>query len=156
MEKIRSYFDSLKGKEISVVGLGVSHRPLIGLLLQEGLSVTAYDKKSMEELGEFGREYAEKGVRFVLGDGYLDDLKGDLIFKTPGMRGDLPPFEKARANGAEVTSEMEVFFRLCPCPIYAVTGSDGKTTTTTLISKFLSAQGKHRRPVHLVSLGYIY
>lgn len=142
MENIRAYFDSLKGKEISVVGLGVSHRPLIGLLLKEGLSVTAYDKKSMEELGEFGREYAEKGVRFVLGEGYLDDLKGDLIFKTPGMRGDLPPFEKARANGAEVTSEMEVFFRLCPCPIYAVTGSDGKTTTTTLISRFLSAQGK--------------
>lgn len=142
MDKIREYFDSLKGKEISVVGLGVSHRPLIALLLQEGLSVTAYDKKSMEELGDFGKEFAEKGVRFVLGDGYLDNLKGDLIFKTPGMRGDLPPFEKACSNGSIVTSEMEVFFQLCPCPIFAVTGSDGKTTTTTLISKFLSAQGK--------------
>ncbi len=142
MDKIRAYFDSLKGKEISVVGLGVSHRPLIALFLQEGLSVTAYDKKSMEELGDFGKEYAEKGVKFILGDGYLDDLKGDLIFKTPGMRGDLPPFEKARSAGAVVTSEMEVFFQLCPCPIFAVTGSDGKTTTTTLISKFLSAQGK--------------
>ncbi len=142
MDKIRAYFDSLKGKQISVVGLGVSHRPLIALLLKEGLSVTAYDKKSMEELGDFGKEYTEKGVRFVLGEGYLDGLKGDLIFKTPGMRGDLPPFEKARAAGATVTSEMEVFFQLCPCPIFAVTGSDGKTTTTTLISKFLSSQGK--------------
>ncbi len=142
MDKIRAYFDSLKGKEIAVVGLGVSHRPLIGLLVQEGLTVTAYDKKTMEELGDFGKEYADKGVRFVLGDGYLEDLKGDLIFKTPGMRGDLPPFEKARARGSVVTSEMEVFFQLCPCPIFAVTGSDGKTTTTTLISKFLSAQGK--------------
>ncbi len=142
MENIRSYFDSLKGKEIAVVGLGVSHRPLIGLLLQQGLSVTAYDKKTLEELGEFAEEYARKGVKFVLGEGYLDRLEGDLIFKTPGMRGDLPPFEKARAAGATVTSEMEVFFQLCPCPIFAVTGSDGKTTTTTLISKFLSAQGK--------------
>ncbi len=142
MDKIHAYFDALKGKEISVVGLGVSHRPLIELMVKKGLSVTAYDKKSMEDLGDFGKEYAQKGVRFVLGDGYLDDLAGDLIFKTPGMRGDLPPFEKARANGSVVTSEMEVFFQLCPCPIFAVTGSDGKTTTTTLISKFLSAQGK--------------
>ncbi len=143
MENIRAYFDSLKGKKIAVVGLGVSHRPLIGLLVNEGLSVTAYDKKSMDELGDFGREYSEKGVEFVLGEGYLDHLSGDLIFKTPGMRGDLPPFEKARRDGAEVTSEMEVFFRLCPCPIFAVTGSDGKTTTTTLISEFLKAQGKN-------------
>ncbi len=142
MDTIRQYFDSLKGKEIAVVGLGVSHRPLIRLLLQEGLSVTAYDKKTMEELGEFGTEYSQKGVRFVLGEGYLDQLKGDFIFKTPGMRGDLPAFEKARKSGSVVTSEMEVFFQLCPCPIFAVTGSDGKTTTTTLISKFLSAQGK--------------
>lgn len=142
MDKIQAYFDALNGKEISVVGLGVSHRPLIELFVKKGLSVTAYDKKSMEELGDFGKEYAQKGVRFVLGDGYLDNLTGDIILKTPGMRGDLPPFEKARKNGSAVTSEMEVFFQLCPCPIFAVTGSDGKTTTTTLISKFLSAQGK--------------
>ena len=142
MDPIREYFQSLKSKKVSVVGLGVSHRPLIDLLVKQGISVTAYDKKTMDQLGDFGREFSEKGVRFVLGEGYLDQLQGDLIFKTPGMRGDLPAFEKARKAGAEVTSEMEVFFQLCPCPIFAVTGSDGKTTTTTLISKFLSAQGK--------------
>ena len=142
MDKIRAYFDDLKGKQISVVGLGVSHRPLIELLVKEGLSVTAYDKKPMDELGDFARDFSKKGVHFVLGDGYLDHLAGDIIFKTPGMRGDLPPFENARNNGSVVTSEMEVFFQLCPCPVFAVTGSDGKTTTTTLISKFLSAQGK--------------
>ncbi|MBO5222081.1 MAG: UDP-N-acetylmuramoyl-L-alanine--D-glutamate ligase [Clostridia bacterium] len=142
MENIQAYFESLKGKKVSVVGLGVSHRPLIALMCEKGLSVTAYDKKPMDELGEFGREFAAKGVSFVLGDGYLDRLDGDIIFKTPGMRGDLPAFERARAAGAVVTSEMEEFFKLCPCPIFAVTGSDGKTTSTTLISKFLSAQGK--------------
>ncbi len=142
MDKIRAYFDSLKGKEIAVVGLGVSHRPLIALFVKEGLKVTAYDKKSMEELGDFGREFSEKGVKFVLGEGYLNSLSADYVFKTPGMRGDLPAFEKARKEGAEVTSEMEVFFQLCPCPIYAVTGSDGKTTTTTVISEFLKAAGK--------------
>lgn len=142
MEKIRAYFDSLKEKRVSVVGIGVSHRPLISLLVQEGISVTAYDKKTMEQLGEFGAQMAEKGVNFVLGEGYLERLEGDVIFKTPGMRGDLPPFEAARSRGALVTSEMEEFFKLCPCPIYAVTGSDGKTTSTTLISKFLAASGK--------------
>lgn len=142
MDTIRAYFDSLRQKEVSVVGLGVSHRPLIGLLCREGIRVTAYDKKSADELGEFYTEYSEKGVRFVLGENYLDGLGGDVIFKTPGMRGDLPPFLRARREGALVTSEMEVFFELCPCPIFAVTGSDGKTTSTTLISKFLSAQGK--------------
>ncbi len=142
METIRSYFDNLKNKRVSVVGVGVSHRPLISLLVKEGISVTAYDKKSVDELGEFAREYAQKGVRFVSGEGYLDSLEGDIIFKTPGMRGDLPPFIQARARGSVVTSEMEEFFRLCPCPIFAVTGSDGKTTSTTLISEFLSTQGK--------------
>ncbi len=143
MDNIRAYFDSLKGKEIAVVGLGVSHRPLIDLLVREGLNVTAYDRKSMEDLGDFGREFAKKGVKFVLGEGYLDSLSADIVFKTPGMRGDLPPLEKARNAGAVVTSEMEVFFQLCPCPIFAVTGSDGKTTTTTLISEFLKASGKN-------------
>ena len=142
MNAVRSYFDALKGKKVSVVGIGVSHRPLIDLLCKEGISVTAYDRKSMAELGDFGATYAEKGVRFVLGENYLDLLEGDIIFKTPGMRGDLPAFQRARAAGAVVTSEMEEFFKLCPCPIFAVTGSDGKTTSTTLISKFLSAEGK--------------
>ena len=142
MDAIRAYFDSLRDKSVSVVGLGVSHRPLIELFLREGISVTAYDKKTLEELGEFGVRMQSAGVRFVLGEGYLDQLGGDVIFKTPGMRGDLPAFRAARAGGSVVTSEMEEFFKLCPCPIYAVTGSDGKTTTTTLISKFLIGQGK--------------
>lgn len=142
MEHIHAYFEELKGKEIAVVGIGVSHRPLIALFVEKGLSVTAYDKKSIEELGDFALEYSEKGVRFVSGENYLSELQGDVIFKTPGMRGDLPAFVQARGRGAVVTSEMEEFFRLCPCPIFAVTGSDGKTTSTTLISKFLAAQGR--------------
>lgn len=142
MDQIRSYFDSLKDKDVSVVGLGVSHRPLIDLLVRNDISVTAYDRKPAAELGDFFQEYSKKGVRFVLGEDYLNQLSGDVIFKTPGMRGDLPAFCRARAAGSLVTSEMEVFFELCPCPIFAVTGSDGKTTTTTLISKFLTVQGK--------------
>lgn len=70
----------------------------------------------------------------------------DIIFRTPGMSYYLPELVQAREQGVVVTSEMEVFFDLCPCRIYAVTGSDGKTTTTTIISEMLKAAGK---TVHL-------
>ena len=86
------------------------------------------------------------GARLSLGNDYLKNLDVDVIFRTPGMRFNLPELEEARGKGIAVTSEMEVFFDLCPCPIYAVTGSDGKTTTTTIISELLKAQG---RKVHL-------
>ena len=81
-----------------------------------------------------------------LGEDYLQDLNEDIIFRTPGMRYHLPQLEEARARGCAVTSELELFFRLCPCKIYGVTGSDGKTTTTSIIAEFLKAQGK---TVHL-------
>ena len=73
---------------------------------------------------------------------YLDNLKGDIIFKTPGIRGDIDELCKARKRGTLVTSEMEMFFKLCPCKTIGVTGSDGKTTTTTLIAKILTEDGK--------------
>ncbi|HWQ51789.1 MAG TPA: UDP-N-acetylmuramoyl-L-alanine--D-glutamate ligase, partial [Terriglobales bacterium] len=81
------------------------------------------------------------GVEMKCGPGYLDEIDADFIFKTPGMRFDLPELEAARARGAALTSEMEVFFDLCPCKLIAVTGSDGKSTTTTLISELLKAGG---------------
>ena len=76
-----------------------------------------------------------------LGDGYLQNLSQDVIFRTPGLRPDVPELEAARARGSVITSEMEVFFQVCPCPIIAVTGSDGKTTTTTIIAELLRAAG---------------
>lgn len=76
----------------------------------------------------------------------MKNLNADIIFRTPGMPYYLPELVRAREQGVVVTSEMEVFFDLCPCRIYAVTGSDGKTTTTTIISEMLKAAGK---TVHL-------
>jgi len=86
-------------------------------------------------------ELSALGVEFSLGEGYLEGLSGELIFKTPGMRFDNPYLEKARKNGSIVTSEMELFFDVCPSNIIAVTGSDGKTTTTTLIHKMMTKAG---------------
>lgn len=144
-EKLAAFSDKIKGKTVAVIGIGISNKPLIGFLLRYGARVTAYDKKTKEQLGGIYDELAAAGVEFHLGDGYLDSLCEDIIFKTPGMRYDIPALVKARERGACVTSEMEVFFDICPAKIIAVTGSDGKTTTTTLIYKLLTASGLKAR-----------
>ncbi len=138
---IEEFKKSVKGKKIAVIGIGISNRPLIKYLKEAGAVVTAYDKRTKEELGEVFKEMSELGVEMVLGDNYLDKLEGEIIFKTPGLRFDNPALLKARAQGSIVTSEMEVFFDVCPAKIIAVTGSDGKTTTTTLIYKILEKSG---------------
>ena len=136
------YFTSLQNKRIAVLGLGVSNRPLVRLLLEYGCMVVGCDKTPREKLDPEVLELEAAGCELRLGDTYLDDLQADIVFRTPGMHPANPMLEKLRINGAAVTSEMQVFFELCPCKIIAVTGSDGKTTTTTLISEMLKAEGK--------------
>lgn len=132
----------IKNKKVAVVGIGVSNIPLINFLVELGAKVTAFDRKTQEELGDIAEEFIEKGINLYLGQEYLSGLTGfDVIFKTPGMRIDLPQLVKAKEEGAYITSEMEEFVRYCVAPIYAVTGSDGKTTTTSIIGELLKAQG---------------
>ena len=136
------YFMSLRGKRIAVLGLGVSNRPLVRLLLSYGCQVTGCDRTPREKLEAEVLELESLGCQLRLGDGYLDGVEADLVFRTPGMHPGNPAIQALRNHGAEVTSEMDVFFRVCPCTILGVTGSDGKTTTTTLISEMLKAEGK--------------
>jgi len=132
----------IEGKKVGVVGIGVSNIPLINFLLDLGAIVTAFDKKTEEELGEVATEFNSKGVKLELGDGYLYNLNGfDVIFKTPSMRSDSESLVKAKKEGAYITSEMEEFVRYTKGKVYGITGSDGKTTTTTIISKLLEQQG---------------
>ena len=138
---LREYLDAIKHKTVAVVGIGVSNEPLIRMLLGEGIAVTACDKRTREQLGELAGELESRGARLQLGPDYLERLDQDIIFRTPGLRPDVPQLAKAVAEGSELTSEMEVFFRVCPCPIIAVTGSDGKTTTTTIIAELLKKAG---------------
>ncbi len=144
--KLKEYLDSLRGKTVAVIGIGVSNQPLIDVLLSHGIEVTACDRKSREELGVLGDTLTSKGAKLRLGADYLQNLREDIIFRTPGMRPDFPELQAAIANGSRLTSEMEIFFEICPCPIIAVTGSDGKTTTTTMIAELLRRAGK---TVHL-------
>ncbi len=139
--KVAKFKEYIKGKNVSVIGIGISNRPLIKYLVELGAVVSAYDKKSEIALGQIADELKSLGVKLVLGDNYLDNLSGDIIFKTPGMRYDNPKLLEAQKNGSVITSEMEVFFKICPAKIIAVTGSDGKTTTTTLIHTMLKEAG---------------
>ena len=139
---LENRFTSLQGKKIVVLGLGVSNRPLVRLLLRYGCTVTGCDKTPREKLSQEVLELESFGCRLQVGEDYLKDLQADLVFRTPGMHPANPALETLRQSGAQITSEMELFFEICPCTILAVTGSDGKTTTTTLISEMLKAAGK--------------
>ena len=134
--------EEFKSKRIAVLGLGVSNRPLVKLLLAAGCTVTGCDRVSRENAEEGLLELENLGCKLSLGDTYLDHVEADILFRTPGMHPGHPAIEALRSRGAQVTSEMEVFFQVCPCPILAVTGSDGKTTTTTLIAEMLKASGR--------------
>lgn len=138
----KTFFDHIKGEKIAFCGVGISNTPLIERFLEKGAKVTVCDRRTREQIGSLADEFEQKGATLRLGNGYLDNLEVDMIFRTPGMNFNLPELAKARDNGICVTSEMEVFFDLCPATIFAVTGSDGKTTTTTLIAEMLKAEGK--------------
>jgi len=140
-QDLQTYLQSMRGKRVAVVGVGISNLPLIELLRKADIEVTACDKRSRETFGARADQLEKLGVALRLGPGYLDGLDHDIIFRTPGLHPDTPQLRAAREKGAVVTSEMEAFFAVCPCRIIAVTGSDGKTTTTTLISELLKAQG---------------
>jgi len=138
---LNDYINSIKDKRIAVIGYGVSNAPLIKLLLISGCNVTVCDKRSMQEMGMEALELINKGAKLKLGDSYLEGLDHDVIFRTPGLM----PFDehivKAQAKGSVLTSEMEVFFSICPCRTIAITGSDGKTTTSSIIAELLKAAG---------------
>ena len=138
---LQEYLNAIRRKTVAVVGIGVSNTPLIRMLLREGIAVTACDKRTREQLGELADKLEQGGACLQLGEQYLEGLTQDIIFRTPGLRPDVPQLARAVERGSVLTSEMEVFFQVCPCPITAVTGSDGKTTTTTIIAKLLERAG---------------
>jgi UDP-N-acetylmuramoylalanine--D-glutamate ligase len=138
--KLSDYIETLKGNCVAVIGAGVSNMPLIRLLIENDIDLTVCDRRDEKALKENGIEFP-RNVKLQLGEDYLEDLYQEIIFRTPGLM----PFEehlvKARERGSLITSEMEVFFSVCPCRTVAITGSDGKTTTSTLIALLLKEAG---------------
>lgn len=138
---IGEYKNFIENKRVAVIGVGVSNMPLIRFLCALGAKVTARDRKDELSIWDKVKELKSLGAMPILGVNYLEDLTEEIIFKTPGVRPDHPKLLEAVENGSVLTSEMELFFELCPCKIFAVTGSDGKTTTTTLIYNILKQAG---------------
>ncbi len=134
----------IKGKKVAFIGAGVSHKRCIEQFVELGAQVTLCDqKKSLEDFGAYAHTLRRLHVRLSLGEHYTDGFAGqDIIMRTPGYEYYKPELQAALQGGTKVTSEVELFFELCPCEIVAVTGSDGKTTTTTLISKMFEAAGR--------------
>ncbi len=132
--------DHITGRSCTVLGYGISNRPLVDWLAAHGAgSITVRDRSSYDALTQSGavdRLHAA-GATLICGESYLDGLSGDLIFRSPGIRPDLPPIVEAQRQGSILTSEMELFFALTPATVVAITGSDGKTTTTTLTARIL-------------------
>ncbi|HHX19030.1 MAG TPA: UDP-N-acetylmuramoyl-L-alanine--D-glutamate ligase [Clostridiaceae bacterium] len=143
---LSQFEDFLIDKKIAVIGAGISNRPLIRWLYPKNGNITVFDmmKGDDERLRRIQSDFKHDGIdlHWSTGDRYLDELTGyDLIFRTPRMRTDLPELVRERKRGAVVTSEIALFMELCPAPLYGITGSDGKTTTTTLISLILQEAG---------------
>lgn len=141
MQTADGFFSSLKDKTVAFIGIGVSHKKLIETFAKKGIQTLACDKHGLDYFEE-DITYLEKvGATLCLQEDYERFFEADVIFRTPGMNIHSPELIQLRQMGKVVTSEMEVFFELCPSQIIGVTGSDGKTTTTTIISEFLKAEG---------------
>ena len=138
--KLEEFKKNIKNKRVSVIGMGVSNIPAIKYLNKLGAYVIGRDKKDEvpEELKGLNN------IEFITGENYLEGLKdSDYIFRSPGVKPSTPQIVEAVENGVILTSEMETFIHLTNATVIAVTGSDGKTTTTTLVSLFLKEAGKN-------------
>ena len=139
---MQRFFEEIRnsGKKVAFIGVGVSNNDCIRLFARRGIAVEVRDRR--EDIGELAGEFRALGVELKLGEDYLDALDADIIVRAPGVFYNTPALVRARKRGQVVTSEMELFFDLCPCRTIAVTGSDGKTTTTTIIAEMLKKAGK--------------
>ena len=141
MNELKILNPDVRGKKVALIGAGVSNMPLIGFIRAHGGEVTLREKKTEAELGARADEIKELGARLICGEAYLEGMDEDIIIRSPGIRPDIPEFSAAVEAGAMLACEMEMFAANAPCPVYAVTGSDGKSTTTTILSKLLMPRG---------------
>jgi len=143
-KKLEEFNNSIKGKKVAIIGLGVSNEPLIDYLKSLNADLMVFDNREQEKIDERILEKINKNnIKISFGKNYLSKLKEfDIIFKSPSCRPDLPELEAEVKRGAILTSEVEQVLELAPCKIIAVTGSDGKTTTTSLIYEILKNKYK--------------
>ena len=141
-EKLIEFNQYLKGRKVAVIGLGVSNLPLIDYLYKLKAQVTVFDKTDIKDVDEsLARKITDYGMGMSFGENYLDELVGfDIIFRSPSCLPTTPQLMAEAERGAIITTEVEMVIELSPCKVIGVTGSDGKTTTTTLISEILKSK----------------
>lgn len=140
MKTVELIKNRIGNARIAVLGFGVSNIPLVELLIECGNDITVHDKSEFEKLNPRAYDFKACGVKFITGEHYLDEIDADIIFRSPGIRPDYDGIQRVTENGAELISEMELFIELTPAKILAITGSDGKTTTTTITYKLLEKE----------------
>lgn len=142
-KKLQEFNDYIKFRKVAVIGLGVSNAPLIDYLYEKKANVTVFDKRNIDDISkEIIDKITQYGFKFSLGDNYLNNLKGfDIIFRSPSCLPTTYELEEEQRRGAIITSEIELLIEMCPCKVLGVTGSDGKTTTTSLINSILKKSG---------------
>ena len=141
--KLDDFEKSLNNKKVAIIGLGVSNLPMLDYLHSLNAKVSIFDKKNKEKFDmEVIKKIEECNFNLYTGENNLENLHGfDFIFRSPSCRPDKPEIVKEVHNGAILTSEIEMVLKLAPCKIIGVTGSDGKTTTTSLIYAILKDAG---------------
>ncbi len=138
---LNEYTNKYFGRSVGFIGVGISNIPIIKAFCGAGALVTVRDMKEKDKI--YGIEQLEGlEIRYFTGANYLADITEELLFLAPAVRPDKPELLEAAAKGTRLTTELNEFLSLCPCKTFGITGSDGKTTTTTLIAKILEADGK--------------
>ncbi|KKQ18856.1 MAG: UDP-N-acetylmuramoylalanine-D-glutamate ligase [Berkelbacteria bacterium GW2011_GWA1_36_9] len=147
---------NLQNQKVGILGLGEENIALAYFLVAQGIDITICDQKSREELGQYYEKMKNLSsqVQFQLGANYLENLeKFNIIFRTPGLPYLNSKIQKAKNVGVIISSEIKLFFDLCPCPVVGVTGTKGKGTTTTLIAEILKWKSEIRNPKSEIYLG---
>lgn len=144
-KKLEEFEYYLKGRKVAIIGLGVSNLPLLKYMNKRDANVTVFDNRKEEEIPkEAIGEVQRYDMPHFLGEDCLTNLKGfDIIFRSPSLMPNTKELEAEKKRGAIVTTEIEMLMKLCPGTVIGVTGSDGKTTTTSLIYEILKTAGYH-------------
>ena len=142
-EKLEEFENYLKNRRVAIIGLGVSNVPLLEYMHEKGAIVTTFDNRNIEDIPkDIFDKLKEYEVKYVFGKDALKELEGfDMIFRSPSCMPTIPELVEAEKQGAIVTTEIEMLIEMCPGTVIGVTGSDGKTTTTSLIYQILKHNG---------------
>lgn len=144
-DKLEEFNQYIKFRKVAIIGLGVSNLPLLDYMYGKKARVTVFDERNIESISkEVMDKITNYGFEFSLGKNCLEKLKGfDIIFRSPSCLPTRLELQQEEKRGAIVTTEIEMLMKMCPCKIIGITGSDGKTTTTSLIYSILQKSGYH-------------